>query len=459
MNRIAKRTGILLLLTLLLLGGTGFFLWEFWNQAPSWAVFPGNPHVYSGANIDCGIVTDAEGNKILDLTNGRTYTADSQVTETMVHWVGDRIGFVSAPAIPSHSEALVSYSRLNGLYTYSGNHGGVARLTLSSRLQKAAADAMEGYHGTVAVYNYQTGEILCAVSLPGFDPDHAPEITEENEDRFDGIFVNRFTQSTYTPGSIFKTVTTAAMLETFPDWEDLLFYCAGEYEIGTEIVTCEAYHGQQTLEEAMCNSCNCAYAQMAQLLGPEKIAEYVGKLGVTKSVEFDGIRTAVGSFDISSAEENEVAWAAIGQYTDLVNPCSFLQYMGIIAGGGKAAVPYVVDRIAVEGKTTYSAKTTVTSQIISEDTAEILQDFMENNVVSGYGTWSFPDGVTVCAKSGTSQKDGDREANALFCGFLRESRYPLAFVIVVEEGGYGGVTCPPIMGRILGECISYMDGN
>ena len=117
MNRIAKRTGILFLLTLLLLAGTGFFLWEFWTKAPSWAVFPGNPHVYSGSNIDCGKVVDAEGNLVLDLTDGRTYVPDTLLTETLVHWVGDRSGYVSAPAIPSHTQELVNYSRLNGLYS------------------------------------------------------------------------------------------------------------------------------------------------------------------------------------------------------------------------------------------------------------------------------------------------------------------------------------------------------
>lgn len=457
MNRIAKRTGILLLLVLLLLAGTGFFCWEYWRDAPSWAVFPGNPHVYYGSNIDCGTIVDSEGEMILDLTDGRAYLTDSNITETLVHWVGDREGYVSAPAIPSHTRELVNYSLLNGLYTYDRSSGGVAKLTIVNQLQKVAAEAMEGYHGTAAVYNYETGEILCAISVPGFDPDNPPEITEENEEKLDGIFVNRFIQSTYTPGSIFKIITTAAMMDTFPDWEDMLFYCEEEYDIGAETITCESWHGEQNLWQAMRNSCNCAYAQMAQLLGKETLDAYVKKTGVLNSVQFDGISTAKGQFDIADAEESEFAWAAIGQYTDMINPCSYLTFMGAIAGGGRGAVPYVVKEIKVDEKTTYVAPIVKTERVMSEAVAAQLTELMENNVVNGYGTWNFPEGMTVCAKSGTSQTDGEGNANALFCGFVTEKEYPLAFFIVVEEGGYGGSTCPPIMGRILGQCKSYMD--
>ena len=81
---------------------------------------------------------------------------------------------------------------------------------------------------------------------------------------------------------------------------------------------------------------------------------------------------------------------------------------------------------------------------------------MRNNVVNNYGDYYFP-GLTVCAKSGTSQSDNGQASNAMFAGFVTDEKYPLAFVIVVEQGGYGGMVCPPIMGRILEECKSCLD--
>ena len=82
--------------------------------------------------------------------------------------------------------------------------------------------------------------------------------------------------------------------------------------------------------------------------------------------------------------------------------------------------------------------------------ARELQDMMRNNVVEKYGEDKFP-GLTVCAKSGTGQMD-NKDSNAVFSGFVADEAYPLAFFIVVEEGGYGRHTCIPILQPILEEC-------
>ena len=104
MNRIARRTVITALLALILTGGMVVFLYEYITSAAKWAVFPGNPHIYSGVNIDCGTITDAEGNVLLSMTDGRTYSSDPVLKESTLHWVGDRYGYVSAPAVASHTE-------------------------------------------------------------------------------------------------------------------------------------------------------------------------------------------------------------------------------------------------------------------------------------------------------------------------------------------------------------------
>ena len=132
--------------------------------------------------------------------------------------------------------------------------------------------------------------------------------------------------------------------------------------------------------------------------------------------------------------------------------------MGAIAGGGQAAVPYLVERVTLEGEETYSASTTYTDRIMPESTALILQEYMRNNMVSVYGDSNFP-GLTVRAKSGTSQLGGEQKSNAMFAGFVTDEKYPLAFIVVVENGGYGSSTCVPILSKVLKACKSVLDGE
>ena len=85
---------------------------------------------------------------------------------------------------------------------------------------------------------------------------------------------------------------------------------------------------------------------------------------------------------------------------------------------------------------------------MSEQTAAVLQEFMRNNVVNNYGADHFP-GLTVCAKSGTGQVGGGLKANAMFAGFVTDEAYPFAFVVAVENAGYGKQVCIPILSKVL----------
>ena len=67
--------------------------------------------------------------------------------------------------------------------------------------------------------------------------------------------------------------------------------------------------------------------------------------------------------------------------------------------------------------------------------------------------------MNVCGKSGTSQLGGDQEPNAMFAGFVLDDRYPLAFIAVVENGGYGSSTCIPILSKVLAACKDEIDGR
>lgn len=454
MNRVAKRSTIALVLAVILLGGMCLFLVEYVMNAGDWVVHVGNPHVYTGVNIGCGTITDRSGQMLMSATDKRTYADDAAVRKATIHWLGDRYGYISAPAVTAHASDMAGFDLLNGLYGYSGIGEG-AELTISAELQKIALEAMGNKKGTVAVYNYKTGEILCAVSTPNYDPDNVPQI-DENMDKYDGIYVNRFTQTTYVPGSVFKLVTTAAALDTMENAHDVEFRCEGSYEMSGGKVKCTGEHGKINLKKALQKSCNCYFAQLTEVLGADTLEKYVKQLQITESVSFDGITTAKGSFSLENASAQQIAWAGIGQYLDTVNPCRYMTFMGVIAGGGEAAQPYIVATAGGGGFSGYEASKTSTGRLMDKETAKALTELMRNNVENQYGDENFS-GLTVCAKSGTAEVGGDKKPNATFAGFCTDREYPLAFFVVVEDAGSGAKTCIPIISAVLEGCKDLMD--
>ena len=454
MNRVASRGTIAVLLALLLVAGLCFFVVEYVTKADEWVMFSGSPHVYSGGNLGCGIVVDRDDEILLDMEGERTYSQSETLRKATVHWLGDRYGSISAPALPAHASDLAGFDLFNGFYAYGGAPG-VAKLTLSAQVQTAAQNAMGDKKGTVAVYNYETGQLICAVTTPNYDPNNVPDISNDESGRFEGMFVNRFTQSTYIPGSIFKIVTLAAALEEFPNARDMTFSCSSVLELSGSKVTCERSHGEQNLQEAFQNSCNCAFAQLALQIGGRKMEQYAKSFGITDVITFDGIETAAGNYEAAGAADIDIGWSGAGQYNDQINPCAFLTFVGAVANGGKGVNPYLVENVVVGNNRTYTAKTQTRGSVVSVKTARTVAEYMRSNVQNKYGDSNFP-GLNVCAKTGTAEVGGDKWPNAMLAGFVMDSSYPLAFIVCVEDGGYGAQVCLPIASQVLDACVKAM---
>lgn len=461
MNRVTKRTWLMGLFILVLVSGMCFFLGEYWIKSSQWVAAPGSPHVYNSRNLGIGTVVDSNGIVLLDIGTERKYAESRTTRKSTLHWLGDRNGFISASAVSHYAGAMVGFDRINGIYSSEGV-GGTTELTISERIQNVALEAMNGRKGTVAVYNYRTGEILCAVTTPTFDPDNAPEIGADAGEEWEGVYLNRFIQSTYIPGSIYKVVTTAAALDCVDGIEEMTFRCVGKVEYGSgdnvATVTCETAHGEQDLKGALAKSCNCCFAQIAELVGRENMEKYVRQFQVTEPVQFDGVSTARGNYNIEGAGAASFAWSCIGQHSNTINPARFMTFMGAIAGGGQAAAPYLVSRVTCGDEVTYQAESVSTGRIMDEGIADIVKTYMRSNVKNGYGDSRFG-GMKVCGKSGTSQLGGGEKSNAMFAGFSAEEEYPLAFICVVENGGYGATTCIPILSKVLTECRAVLDAR
>ncbi len=455
MNRIMVRARILVILVLVLAVGIGMFSGEYFLNSGKWVMSAGSPHVYYAGNLGCGIVADRDGILLMDLTGGRVYSENAQLRMSVVHWLGDRVGNISAPALPYYAEEIAGFDVLGGVYSY-GGVGGQVDITLSAKVQMAALEALGEYHGTIGVYNYLTGELLCAVTTPTLDPNDPPVLTEENKEQLNGLYVNRFIQSSYTPGSIFKIVTVAAALEHIPDIQQQVFTCNGVLEYGIDKVTCTREHGTLTFDQAFAQSCNCAFAQIAQQLGGQILDRYVRQFRVLDSISFDGIHTAAGNMESAGKADVLVAWSAIGQHKDLINPCAYMSFLGAIAAGGVIQIPHLVSQIEVNGKVTYRYENVAGDRIMAKETALVLQQLLRNNVQSNYGDENFP-GLQVCAKTGTAEVGGDRKPNAMFSGFVTDEAYPLAFIVAVEDGGYGKQICIPMISKVLSACKEVLD--
>ena len=99
-----------------------------------------------------------------------------------------------------------------------------------------AYEALGGQNGTVGIYNYKTGEILCMVSTPTFDPADPPNIAADDP-AWDGVYVNRLLSANSIPGSILKVVTLNAAIENIPDLFQRKWNCTGSVEIGGDTVS------------------------------------------------------------------------------------------------------------------------------------------------------------------------------------------------------------------------------
>ena len=453
MKKVSHRALFALALAAILAVGTLTFCVKYAANAEKWVTFSGSPHVYTGTNLTGGKIYDRSGVRILNTTDGRVYSDDAAVRAATVHLLGDRYGYISAPLLGSFAEQMIGYDKINGL-NEAAKGTASARLTISAEVQKAALQALGSYHGTVGVYNYKTGEILCAVTSPSYDPDNVPDIAGDETGAYDGVYLNRFFDAAYTPGSIFKLVTSAAALEKNAAAREQTYTCAGKTILGGQEIICMSSHGTLTMPQALAHSCNVYYGELADALGKDALQDACDKLGLNGTLRCDGY-TARSTVDLSDADEGSVAWAGIGQYTDQITAVQFLRFLGVIAGGGEAAEPYLMQKISRAGQTVYEAKPESTGQLLTEQTAQALGEMMRSAVVNQYGAWQFGD-LTVCAKSGTAERENG-PADAMFAGFVQDEAYPLAFVVFAERGGSGSMTAAPIAASVLRACRTMLD--
>lgn len=450
MRNTTKRAYILFALIAAFFGGLVFMAVSFALNADTWASSRLNEHIYKYRQLaTAGTIYDRNGKVLVQTKDGeRIYAEDYTVRLSTLHVVGDSQGFISTGVQTVYRPHLIGYNFVDGVYSaVKKGKGNDLALTIDSAVSAAAYEALGGNKGTIAVYNYKTGAVLCEVSAPTFDPENKPDdIDTDTSGKYDGIYLNRFLSGVFTPGSTFKVVTAICAIENMPDIYKKTFNCTGKYKCGkNQYVICNGVHGKLNFERALNVSCNSVFAYLAVKLGADNLSKTAKQLGFGSSVKVSGAYTAKSYIDLSKTAKIDLGWAGIGQYTTLANPCHMLMLAGAIANGGQAVIPYVV-----ETQTTLLPKTgaTVNKNItLSAETANKMKKLLRSNVENYYGDNRFP-GLKMCGKTGSAEVEG-KKSHAWFYGFSADSSFPYAIVVCLENGGIGYNDAVPAANKVL----------
>ncbi len=432
MKKITRRAFSVLLLALSIIFGMTVFVLRYVDEGRDWALY------FSRANAGAGgELRDRNGVVLAAFDATRSaFSDDAETRVACYHVTGDYWNRTGTGALSAYWGDVQEYELLSGTTKKEPKQ---FTLTVDASLCRAAWNAI-GYNrrGAAMLMNYKTGEVLAMVSLPSVDPINGEAKVA------DTAFINRCLSATFPPGSIFKLVTAAAAIEDVPGIYGRSFLCEGEYTIGTVDIRCTGVHGEQSIEEALANSCNCAFAQIAVAAGYDSMYRHVRAYGFLDPHELDGIPSAAGQYRTEYAGDPELAWSGIGQSTDLVCPYSMLRYVAAIANGGMLAAPRLI-------LTDEPAQQT---RLIEASTAAKLKEMMSYNFQTRYMPEIYFPGISYAgAKTGTAEL-GDGTSHAWFTGFLDDPKHPYAFVVVVERAGSGLAAAAPVANRMLRAAIA-----
>ena len=349
------------------------------------------------------------------------------------------------------------YNDLNG----EKNPGNNVVTTLNTKLQQAAYDALGDRDGAVIAMEPSTGRILAMVSKPDYDPNELPDIYQDVlEDEDSKILLNQATQGLFTPGSIFKIVTTLAYLRSGNDPDSFYYECDGSIALDTENDTSELncyggeVHGSLDLEDAFAESCNSAYAYMGQQISAKAFSDTAKEMLFNVKLPSD-FTTAVSSFKLDSSDSQWQAGAtAIGQGNTVLSPMHALMIVSAAANDGVLMKPYVISGVHnAENETVSHNEPSEAARLMSESEADRLQEMMRAVVTEGTGYYLSDRSYEAAGKTGTAEVAG-RGNNAWFVGYAPADDPKIAVAVLVEDAGTASSEAVPVAAELFDAYLS-----
>lgn len=388
---------------------------------------------------------------------------------------------------------------------YPAQDGNSLVLTLDANIQAIAEKYLENSvkvnnvseRGVVIVMDVNTGAILAMATKPDFDPNDPMTIYDPKRAALlEGLFDEEYTQvqgeerqrqwknkaitDLYTPGSVFKLITTSAALDSGVSTPGTTYYCGGSYQVlpNTKSYTCAegAAHQWQDMGKVLYNSCNIATIQEALKMGIETFSDYYNAFGFTEKTGIDlpaeqAPYAGVSYHPADSMSLIDLASTSFGQ-AQKVTPIQMITAVAAIANGGYLVQPYIVDKIVdQEGNVVQETEPTIKRQVISEEVSQQVLQMMEGVVDYGAagaaGRNAYVAGYHIGGKSGTSEKldqekreDGTYEKVSSFLAVLPVDDPQIAILAFVDEPHaeteYGSMLSAPLIGNIISEVAPYL---
>ena len=453
MRNTVRRAYVVYALVVAFFVGLLFMSYSYAVNGKRWVTNRVNSHLYVNRQLTtAGSVYDRNGNMLVSSKNGkRIYNDSSTIRKAVLHCVGDTEGYISTGVQSVYRPYLIGYDFVNGVYNVVKNKAGNdITLTIDANVCRTAYEALGSNKGAVGVYNYKTGEVVCMVSTPTYDPINKPSASELQSSRYEGVYINRFLTGIFTPGSTFKTVTSISALENISGVEKQEFKCEGSYSVGSDKINCfgKNVHGNLTLQTALNQSCNGYFADLAIKLGAQNLLTTAEKLGFNKEITACGVKLMKSRYSTNKKPSKvDLGWAGVGQAETLANPCHMMMIAGAIANGGEAVTPHLVK--GTSSSTVFSSlESKPSSQIkIDSSIASQMKKLMRSNVKDCYSDSRFP-GLEMCGKTGSAERENDKP-HGWFLGFSQRSDLPYAVVVVVENGGMASSVAIPIAAKVM----------
>ncbi|MBI2116744.1 MAG: penicillin-binding protein 2 [candidate division NC10 bacterium] len=342
-------------------------------------------------------------------------------------------------------------------------------LTIDKRIQEAAEAAFAGKRGTVVAMNPTTGEILAMVSRPSYDPNlFAQRISGDEWQQIatDAThpLQNRAFQAQYPPGSIYKLMVAIAGLESGALTPETKFNCPGYFYLGNAKFDDwkKGGHGTLDLRGAIVNSCNVYFYQAGLKVGIEEMVRVSRAFGLGEPPGLGLGDEARGNLpNPQPRRRGQPGWSAgntvvasIGQGLVVTSPMQLLVMVSAIANGGTIYRPWVVKKIAaLSGETLDEYDPEAIRQVsIKPETLAFVRQAMLGVVSEGTGARAKVSGIPIAGKTGTAQvvRKGegkgqpDLKDHGWFVSFAPVDNPQIAVVVLVENGGFGGLVAAPV---------------
>ncbi len=352
--------------------------------------------------------------------------------------------------------------------------------TLDVNIQKYATQLAwetmvkkEAKQVSIIVMRPDNGEILAMTNVPEYnlnspyELNYEPDEEEAQKDKMDllnNMWRNFCINDTYEPGSIFKTVTATAALETGVVGLNDSFTCSGATVVSDRRIRCHKTtgHGTQDFTHTVYNSCNPAFVEWGRRVGTDNMYLYMGKLGLLAKT---GIDLSGEAGTIIHKQENvgavELATMSFGQSFQ-ITPIQMLRAVSAIVNGGRLVTPHFgLYTGSSDGSVVNEFAYSTQDEAISSQTSETMKKILEGVVSEGGGTKAYIDGYSIGGKTATSQKlpRGSGKYISSFIGFApADNPQVIAMCLIDEPTGvyYGGTIAAPVVKTLYENILPYI---